>query len=348
MKRAPKSAPSSTTTPSPVGSRALARFAFPDALLLYLRTSGREYPIASLARRFKVDSETVNEALDSIVSWQYKLKRHKETVQFVAAPDVLSATEIKYGLKAKLAGTQVHSYRSLKSTNDLAADLAEHGAQEGTIVTSEEQTKGRGRLGRSWHSPVGAGIYVSIILRPKFAPAQAPGLSVMTALALAELLKARSLENVRIKWPNDVLLDGGKVAGILTELNADPARINHVIVGIGINANHRREDFPKELRDTATSIRIVTKQIVNRAEFLREFLHRFEKQYLKYQKSGLKPSHAALKKYSSLLGHQVKLATGGHVVEGKAVDITETGALVLDCHGVRQIISAGEVSVVKQ
>jgi BirA family transcriptional regulator, biotin operon repressor / biotin---[acetyl-CoA-carboxylase] ligase len=328
--------------------KAEERFSLPDELLLYLRTSGRECSIASLAKRFKVSRETIDDALDSIVSWQYKLKRHKETVQFVQAPDLLSAVEIQYRLKTKLIGRQVHSYRSLKSTNDLATDLAEHGAPEGTIVTAETQTHGKGRLGRGWHSASGTGIYVSIILRPTFPPDRAPGLSIMSALALAEALKTREVGDLRIKWPNDLLIAGRKVAGILTELSAEQGRINHVIVGIGINANHKPEDFPAELRDSATSVRIAARRLVNRAELVREFLHQFERQYRKYQKAGLKPSHSTLKKYSSLLGEHVRLETGGHRVEGKAIDITETGALVLQCGEERLVVSAGEVSVLKK
>ncbi|MFZ1684872.1 MAG: biotin--[acetyl-CoA-carboxylase] ligase [Candidatus Zixiibacteriota bacterium] len=323
------------------------RFSLPDDLLLQLRKSGKPIAVAALARKYKIDSATVEQVIDSIASWGYKLKRTKENVQFVDAPDILSATEIGYGLKTKLIGMQIHSYRSLKSTNDLAADLAEHGAPEGTVVTSEEQTKGRGRLGRIWHSVAHNGIYVSIVLRPEIRPDQAPGISIMTSLALLEAFASFTKKPLAIKWPNDLLLSGKKVAGILTELNADRGKINHVIVGVGINVNHNRDDFPDTLIDTATSLRLANGEAANRVELLKEFLRRFEKQYAKYLKSGLKSVHGSLKKHSSLLGNEVTIRSGDSSQSGKAVDITANGELVLSQNGVRIVIAAGEVTVAK-
>ena len=332
----------------PPAAPASELFSLPDALLLYVRKSKRAHSALSLAKHFQIDIATLKLAIDTIVSWGYDLKRQNDAVQFAEAPDLLSATEIQFGLKTKIMGTQVHAYRSLKSTNDLAADLAEHGAPEGTVVTSEEQTRGRGRLGRTWHSPGGTGIYISFILRPSVAPERAPGISVLTALALADTLVKRFPKGVQIKWPNDVLVSGRKVAGILTELNAERGRINYVIVGVGINANQKRDDFPEELRDRATSLRVACRHAVNRPELLREFLHQFEKEYFVYQKEGLARSHGRLKKYSSLLGQEVTLDSGGHRIHGKAVDITADGGLVLDCSGERRVVSAGEVTVVKK
>ncbi len=331
-----------------IAAAAAEQFALPDAVLGLIRKSKRASSLSALARHFHTDTAAVRLALDTIVSWGYRLEQQDENVRFIEAPDLLSGTEIQFGLKSKIFGSQIHSYRSLKSTNDLAADLAEHGAPEGTLVTSEEQTKGRGRLGRHWHSPPGTGIYVSIVLRPAIPPERAPGISVLTALALADTLAARFPKVVAIKWPNDVLISGRKVAGILTELNAERGQINYVIVGVGINANQKRDDFPEDLRDRATSLRIAGRRVVNRPELLREFLHRFEREYLGYQKDGLKRSHSRLKKYSSLLGQEVTLDSAGHRVQGIAIDITADGALVLDCEGKRRIVSAGEVTVVKR
>jgi BirA family biotin operon repressor/biotin-[acetyl-CoA-carboxylase] ligase len=332
---------------SVASSSPAARFSLPDDLLLQLRKSGKPVAITALAKRYKVDSSAIEQVIASIASWGYHLKRTKETVQFVEAPDILSATEIGYGLKTRLIGKQVHSYRSLKSTNDLAADLAEHGAPEGTVVTSEEQTKGRGRLGRVWHSAAHNGIYVSILLRPDIRPDQAPGISIMTSLALLEAFASFTKKPLAIKWPNDLLLSGKKVAGILTELNADRGKINHVIVGVGINVNHDRDDFPETLIERATSLKLANGKPARRVELLKEFLRCFEKQYARYLRSGLKSAHASLKKHSSLLGKEVTIRSGDSSQTGRAIDITANGELVLDHDGARIVIAAGEVTVAK-
>lgn len=194
--------------------------------------------------------------------------------------------------------------------------------------------------------PAGTGIYVSIVLRPKFPPDKAPGLSLATALALADTLSSYCPGEIKIKWPNDVLLAGRKVAGILTELSAERNEINHVIVGVGINVNHSQTDFPEEIRKQAISLRLVTRKLVNRAELLRDFLARFEREYAKFKKSGLKPSRRRLREYSSMLNQPVKLTSGTHILEGTAVDIDADGSLVLLSGNHQLRIAAGEVTVI--
>ena len=167
-----------------------------------------------------------------------------------------------------MIGHQVHAYQSVKSTNDIAVRLAESGAPDGTIVTAEQQTGGRGRFGRVWHSPSGCGVYLSVILRPTLHPEQAPGMSIMTALALAETLSEYLPGKIQIKWPNDVLISGKKTAGILTKLSADHKRISYVVIGVGININHRSENFPDELKPIATSVRIGLRRKCDRVALL--------------------------------------------------------------------------------
>jgi BirA family biotin operon repressor/biotin-[acetyl-CoA-carboxylase] ligase len=244
-----------------------------DDILLTIRSRpGRMRTLASLMARFQIGAEDLSLALQQITDWGYRVKRDRKGVTFLDAPDLLTDTEIGYRLKTKCIGRTIHAYNSVHSTNDIAARLASEGAPEGTIVTSEIQTKGRGRLSRSWHSPPETGIYSSIILRPKFASEQAPGLSIMTALALADTIETYCPDQTKIKWPNDVLISGRKVAGILTELSAEGRRIEHVVIGVGINVNHRAEDFPEELRSIATSVRRVTRRKQSRVELFQKFL----------------------------------------------------------------------------
>ncbi|MDZ4724131.1 MAG: biotin--[acetyl-CoA-carboxylase] ligase [candidate division Zixibacteria bacterium] len=324
-----------------------------DSLLAIIRKRpGAAYQFDALCKNLDIDHDVLSDALQKLASWDYKISvRKSEGVTFLDAPDSLTATEITYNLKTSFVGRTCHSYRTVKSTNDLASQIAESGspASEGTIITSEEQTKGRGRLGRSWHSPFGTGIYLSIILKPRFAPERAPGISIMTALALAKTLEPYSPGDIQIKWPNDVLINGKKTAGILTELSAERNKINCLVVGVGINVNQGVENFPEELRNSATSLRRALKHKVRRVPLLQSFLVHFEKEYLIYQKHDLTKSHARLKRYSSLLGHDVKILSGSHITSGKAIDIDSRGCLILkQTDGTRVAISAGEVSVVKE
>lgn len=318
-----------------------------DHVLHYVRSKD-SVPVDRLLTKFKLDHEQLAAILEEVIGWGYKLKVTAKQITFLHPPDLLTATEISYKLKTRLIGRQVHSYRLVKSTNDLAGQMAESGGPEGMIVTAEQQSQGRGRLGRNWFSPEGSGIYLSILLRPRIKPDQAPGLSIMTAVALAETFEEYAPGEIQIKWPNDILISGKKISGILTELSAERNKINHVIVGIGINVNQKAADFPHDIRRIATSLRVATKHQVNRAELLKKFLTRFEIEYLAYQKYGLKKAQKRLRKYSSMLGKTVRLLSGDNVIEGVATDIDPSGALILYHGGKRILIAAGEVSVVKE
>jgi len=319
-----------------------------DLLLKIRRRPGSYFKIDNLAKTLKIDIAEFAELLVQVKEWGYKIRTRPDTLAFIKAPDFLTATETGYKLKTKIIGRSISAFRSVRSTNDLAAELAEKGAPEGTIVTAEEQTKGRGRLGRGWHSPAGAGIYVSIILKPRFKPDKAPGISIMTAIALADTVKKFCPGEVRIKWPNDILINGRKTAGILTELSADKNKINHIVVGVGINVNHRAEDFPEDLKNIATSLRRVNRKKVSRVELLKTFLYNFEREYKDYPKYQLKKSHDKIKRYSSLIGREIKIREGRNIVEGTAVDIDSSGRLIIERDGKTTPIIAGEVTVVKQ
>ncbi len=320
-----------------------------DRLLLILRKKpGVYFKLTALEKNLKTDKAGLIEDLVQIKKWGYKFRTRSDAVAFIKAPDVLSSSEISYRLNTRIIGCRVLSYRAVKSTNDLATELADGGAPEGTLVTAEEQTSGRGRLGRKWHSPGGTGIYASLILRPEIKPENAPGISIMTAVALAQAIKKFTKGKVQIKWPNDVLINGRKTAGILTELSAENNKINHVIVGVGINVNHQATDFPDDLRNTATSLRRINRKKVNRAALLKSFLVEFEKMYALYPKHHLKKIHSRVRKLSSLIGNEIKILSGRQFLEGRAVDIDYDGRLILERNGKKIPVVAGEVTVVKE
>ena len=311
------------------------------------RRPGRPVSIKSLSKSLKVGAEDFKAALTALKELGYKIRQRKDTVTFVAAADSLIDTEIGYQRATKVIGRRIRAYRSVKSTNDIAAQMAQGGEPEGTIVTAETQTRGRGRLGRVWHSPPGCGIYVSIILRPSFKPELAPGLAIMTALALAEAMTNFTEHDVKVKWPNDILIGGRKAAGILTELSAEKSKVEYVVVGVGINVNHRSEDFPPELQKIATSLRIANRRKASRISLLKKFLANFEKEYRRYQKGQLAASRKRVLRFSSLLGENVELRFGNKTVSGRVVDIDVTGALIIEKDSVRRPVTSGEVSVVK-
>jgi BirA family biotin operon repressor/biotin-[acetyl-CoA-carboxylase] ligase len=317
-------------------------------LLNFLRSApDRHYSTKKLAEKFSTQPRFIGEALRGLAVWGYKFAYDKTMqVRFVSAPDSIFPHEISHHLKTKFIGRNIISHFSVPSTNSLALNLADEGAVEGTLVIAEKQTSGRGRLGRSWHSPPKTGLWFSLVLRPDLPPADMPGLSIVTATALAETIVAELKLDAKIKWPNDCLVEGLKVAGILTELSAELDKVRHVIVGTGINVNQAYRDFPPFIRRKATSLRIESGIEISRIEFLADFLLNFEKMYLQFKKSGLKPLLPKIKKRSSLLGREVRLKRGKKTIVAKAVDIGTDGALIVKRRKETLRVTAGEVTVV--
>lgn len=319
-----------------------------DRLISEIRTRpNHAWSEDELARTLGVDKASLGEALQTAIEWGYRIDHGGGKVRFISPPDLLTSTEIGCGLKTRFLGKSVLAYRSVKSTNDIALGLAEDGQTEGTLITAEQQTAGRGRFGRDWKSPPQTGIYMSLILRPNFPPDQAPALSLVAALAVAESIEQHCPGQVAVKWPNDVLIDRKKVAGILTELATDNSKIKHVVVGIGINVNQTNEDFPSDLRHKATSIRIALKEKIDRVALIQSILERFEPAYLEYQETRLQSMLTRLRAYSSLIGKKVKLDQGGEIIEAEALDIAPDGGLIVRGKAGTVTVHAGEVSIVE-
>jgi BirA family biotin operon repressor/biotin-[acetyl-CoA-carboxylase] ligase len=317
-------------------------------LLNFLRKSREEsYAIPELAERFSTRPRFINQALRGLAVWGYKFDfDNTSDVRFVSAPDSIFPHEIENYLRTKFIGRNIISHFSVPSTNSLAFSLAEDGAPEGTLVIAEKQTSGRGRLGKRWHSSPKKGLWTSLILKPPLPPAVLPGLSIITATALAETIVSKLELDAKIKWPNDCLIDGYKVAGILTEVSAELDKANFVIVGTGINVNHAIKDFPLSLRRKATSLKIETGESIDRVQFLADFLLEFEKTYIQFKKHGLKPLLPRIRKRSSLLGKQVRLKQGNKTIIARAVDIGIDGALLVRRRKETLRVTAGEVTVV--
>ncbi|MDI6791077.1 MAG: biotin--[acetyl-CoA-carboxylase] ligase [Thermodesulfobacteriota bacterium] len=258
--------------------------------------------------------------------------------------DPIDITSLKNRLRSACFGQgEIHYLPTTGSTNNVARDLAEKSAPEGTIVIAESQTKGRGRLDRTWYSPPGTGLYFSIVLRPQLDPYDLPKITLLAGIAVAESIEETTGLHPLIKWPNDLLLEGKKVAGILTELYGDITS-PYVILGIGINVHTRREEFLPELQEIATSLTMVGGQNISRANLMQAILTHLGGWYEIFKKGVFQPILDAWRKRCVIIGAHVKILSGEKELEGTVVDVDVGGALLLrDQSGQIRRILSGEV-----
>ena len=256
-----------------------------------------------------------------------------------SVPDRLYPDTIQMGLKTSLIGQKIHYFDELTSTNITAKELA-HDADDGTIVVAEVQKGGRGRLGREWLSPRG-GIWMSVILKPTISLAHASRLTLVVGVAISKAMRKLGVD-ARIKWPNDILIDGKKVCGILTEVNAEMEQIDYIVIGIGINANVDMNDFSDDVKDVATTLLSELGEPIDRISFIQDVLFELEQEYIRFS---TQPFSHILDEWISLsdtIGRQVTVTTPSKIIEGKAVGMTEDGALMIENpNGSRQDVMAG-------
>ncbi|MBI5874049.1 MAG: biotin--[acetyl-CoA-carboxylase] ligase [Candidatus Omnitrophica bacterium] len=260
--------------------------------------------------------------------------------RLISSPDRLYPAEIQAHLRTKFLGKKIHYFDCVSSTMNMAMELGMNGAPEGAIVVAESQTKGRGRLGRSWLSPKYKGIYVSIILRPKISPLAAPLLTLLAGVSVCEAIKDLTGIDAQIKWPNDIFIHNKKVGGILTELNAEMDVTRFVNIGIGLNVNHDKKIEGLH----ATSLKDQKKEDVSRVGLLQELLHKIEANYLLFQSQGSAQVIDKWRHYSLTLGKRVRIAYQKTHLEGEAMDIdTDGGLLIRTDFGTVQKVMAGDV-----
>ena len=262
--------------------------------------------------------------------------------------EYLTEAKIHNGLNTRWVGRNIFSFGSLKSTNEYAFLLAEDGAEEGTVVVADEQSAGRGRFGRAWHSPPGVGLWSSIILRPDLFPWEAPKITMVTALAVACAIERTTDLAAVLKWPNDVLVGNRKVCGILTELNAEIDSVNFVIIGMGLNVNQCEWEFPVALRETATSLRIEGGRPFSRINVFQALLREFESVYGRMVEYGFPALLDELKARSCLIDKTVAIRLKNRIYKGKVVNIDDGGGLVLKVGNDRiEHIISGEVQLIE-
>lgn len=264
-----------------------------------------------------------------------------------SAPDVLSVEEIAAHLNAATIGRHIICLGVSASTNSDAFRLAEQGADEGTVVLADSQSSGKGRMGRVWSSPAGVNLYCSIILRPGGMPYEAPQLTFLSAVAVARAIEQASGLNPEIKWPNDVLINGKKVAGLLNEMSAETDGINFVILGIGVNLNMTIEQFPADLRHPATSLLLETGRPISRAAFTAVMLNELDRLYGDFTSHGFAPVREEWQRRCNAHGRQLTVSDGGaEIARGMFAGIDGSGALLVqETDGTINRILSGDVRV---
>ncbi len=263
--------------------------------------------------------------------------------RLIKIPDKLIPSEIKSGLNTKIFARDILSYKKIDSTNVMAYGLAEKGLKEGVVVLAEEQVKGKGRLGRTWVSPPGCGIYLSCILRPSMPPSEIPKLTLTASVCVARAIRELTGLLAMIKWPNDILIDSKKVCGILLEMKAEQDKVDFVIVGIGVNVNAPVKSLPKG----ATSLKAELGEDVSRVRLTQKILESLEAGYTLLCKNGFPKIIEEWKEYSGMLGSRVRVLLPNREFEGAAADIDQDGALLVRLdNGFIEKASSGDVVLI--
>ena len=317
-----------------------------EEILKMLRETDGYISGQELCNKFGVSRTAIWKVMKQLKEAGYNIEaQQNKGYHIVSAPDVMDAAELKSIWKPKWVGCEILYFDSIDSINTKAQELAEKGYPSGTLVVADKQIAGKGRRGRNWESPSGCGIFMTLMLKPDINPNNASMLTLVSALAVAKALADITGKDAKIKWPNDIVIDGRKVCGILTEMSAQFDYINNIVIGIGINVNN--SSFPEEISATASSLRLLSGgKKYRRAEIIEKIMEYFEKYYSIFLET--EDLSALVNEYDAMLVNmkkQVKVLDPKEPFEGKAMGITKTGELIVDTWESRKLVSSGEVSV---
>lgn len=322
-----------------------------EAMLALLRQNpGRWVSGAALSRQLGVSRTAVWKQVEALRRVGYQLEAQpKQGYRLLSAPDAISPQEVLPGLTTQRFGRRVEYRDTVGSTNDLAKELARAGALEGHLILADEQTRGKGRLGRAWATPKASALAMSLILRPHLPPYQAPRITLVAAVAVAQAVRELTGLPVGIKWPNDLLIDGRKFCGILTEMEGEWERVAFVVCGMGLNVNQSRESIDPQYRATSTSLMAELGRPVERAPLVRAVMARFEEAYDLLTVGRFDRVLQIWRGLSVTLGRPVRVlpaAQDAPYIDGMARDVDEDGALLLRlADGTIHRVLAGEVSL---
>ncbi len=320
-----------------------------EAVLLALKERNDEWVSgAALSEILKVSRTTIWKQIKTLQAEGYEVDSStKKGYRISAPPNLLSPEEVCPGLTTEVLGRKDYFYyREIDSTNNRARVLASEGYPEGTVVVAEMQTAGRGRRGRNWYSPDGQGIYLSVILRPVLPLKEISRVSLVTAVAVAETLEGELNLQARIKWPNDILINNRKIAGILSEAVTDMDGIEYIVTGIGLNINNPLPDFPGDFRTTATSVLVEYDHPSSRVKLLQCLLARLEFHYHQLLGGSFANTLEKAKSLSMVIGQAVRLDSINDFIIGQAVDIDDNGLLLVrDQLGIIHTVMSGEIII---
>lgn len=298
-----------------------------------------------LGEKLSVSRAAIWKGIQKLKEQGYKIEAvSNKGYYLVPEQDLYNEIEIKEGLNTQKIGKEVYFYEQTDSTNQCIRRLAKEGKPEGVIAVAEIQTAGKGRRGKSWQSPKGTGVWFSFLLKPNIIPPEAPLLTLLAGLAVCRAIRQQTALEAEIKWPNDILIAGKKVCGILTELDAEMDSVHFVITGIGINVN--TEIFPEELQKVATSLKIEKGETISRKSIIKTVIEEFEKIYLQYEKEcSFLPFREEYKRYCINIGKELQVLGRQNFI-GKGIDITEQGELLIEKEtGEKVVVFSGEVSI---
>jgi len=262
---------------------------------------------------------------------------------------ILKPEILKQQLDGKFIGHHLYYYEEIGSTNDEAFRLGLAGAPEGTALIANSQNAGKGRMQRVWHSPAGSNIYTSIILRPQIEPARAPQISILAGVAVAETLESYCPDKIRLKWPNDVLIGGKKVCGILSQMKTALSEVDFIVLGIGIDVNISYNQFPQELRNLATSLAMETCREISRLELIISLYENLAKWYKQLLQNGFGRIKEKWLGLTPMIGQMVQVIFNEETVSGEAIGLDKDGSLILltDKNETLQV-SAGDATILKR
>ena len=303
---------------------------------------------AELSHKLRISRAAIWAHIEELRALGYEIEATPHLgYRLLSSPDALHADDLVARLgKTKVIGRDIRVFQETTSTNDIIEKLARDKVKEGVVVFAESQTKGRGRLGRKWISPSHKGLWFSVLLRPDLRPPETTQLTVAAATAIRRAIANATGLKAKIKWPNDILLNGGKVAGILTELSAELDRVKHIILGIGVDVNLSGSDFPPELKKLVTSLKIETGKTISRPELAVEILRELDHEYARVAADKFEAVANEWEAHCETLGHPVTIQVGERRIRGRAESLDDDGALLLRTeHGQLERITGGDVTI---
>lgn len=305
---------------------------------------------ADLSQKLGISRAAIWARIEALRELSYEIEASPHFgYRLLSAPDLLHADDIMARLEGiRCIGREVRVFQETASTNDIAEQLAGHGLAEGMVIVAESQTRGRGRLGRTWFSKPSKGLWFSVLLRPEILPQAAPQLTVAAAISLWRAIQLLTGLSAEIKWPNDLLIRGKKISGILTEMKAELDHVKHLIIGVGLNVNHREEDFPPDLRAQASSLALASGQTWNRSDLLVAILREMDRACHRVYSGAFQGLAEEWRQQCTTLGRQVTIRLGDRSIQGLAETIDEEGALLIRTqHGRLERVTGGDVTIIK-